>query len=319
MRHLWILPLGSLFLLMLPSYRLFVAEAMPTKNQSCIPIGRILNAPRRDLVGQVVCQDRQVILGVESEGKRSQIRVLCYGHLGIVERPSNELEAACKRLPQAIRSCVYTEGPGCLQVKGEISPLRILDPYSSVLVDERPKIAWKGSGSAVGYRVALVGPGVSWSRETREAEISYPADQPGLTAGGVYHISVIALNENGERLLMATEPLLRLGEPQLERLKQDLEVLYAKVARPDLYRELTLLYTSEGLYTEGIHVLEELAKQEQNPIAYQYLAELLTSTEQLERAAESYQKAIYYAEKSKYSGLVAELRQDLAQVRGRKS
>jgi len=166
----------------------------------------------------------------------------------------------------------------------------IISPRNTALLTNQPSFIWHPVANATSYMVVLrtLSGEEVWRREVSTTQMSYPADQPPLTSGITYELTVTpAQNKNVES---AKSKFLVLNEKYLQ-IVQD----YVSSAEWDKTVEipaLVYLYLNDNLREEAIKILEDLVKQGKESAAVQlWLGDLYWQVELPDLAKESYSRA----------------------------
>lgn len=114
---------------------------------------------------------------------------------GVVTQRSEA--STCDPSSPGDRVCSNPKGPETA------SQFQILEPDETS--GERPSISWESVSNAQSYTVYVAGPGANW-RRTVNAEttaLTYPDDEPSLTVGTAYEITIAAYVSDQQARLLA--------------------------------------------------------------------------------------------------------------------
>lgn len=136
----------------------------------------------------------------------------------------------------------------------------LLSPRNTLVADTRPTFHWQPVSGASGYRLLLnLASGESWSRETTETSLPYPADAPPLSPNSVNVVLLSTLDDEE----MVDKTLLRVPD---EASLTDLTEAEAAIQALELDEAaqgylLAQLYRQWEMWAAAIAQLEELLLQ----------------------------------------------------------
>lgn len=173
----------------------------------------------------------------------------------------------------------------------------LLTPRNSVITATRPIFHWQPVAGASGYRLTVnLAGGQSWSEETAETSLPYPAEAPPLPFDSANIVQISTLEDES----VVDKTLLRLpAEGELEALAEA-EVEIQNLPLDEAARRFLLaqLYRQHELWAAAIEQLQHIAQSEETPSAglRQQLGDLFLEVGLFSQAEEQYQVVLAAAE-----------------------
>ncbi len=277
--------------------------AVKVSSDTCVPVGRLISVQ-----GQVqLKRTGWSVYHPTAVGARLCLRdllQLAKGAKAIVKC------AEPAQNPWTVPEGTWGVGNGCREPRerrytlpGPISPTRrietaaripyIISPYSTSLLNDKPKLRWQVVPGATSYTVRVTGPGVKWETEVSTTEVVYPGEPPLKPVEEGYLLTVEA--DNGEKPAKATFRLLDESKTQQVRTAA-LALNRQNLAEEAKTLALADLYIGQELIAEAIELLEaSVAKGSQTAAMYYTLGELYGQVEFLGEAEKNYLKAFKLA------------------------
>lgn len=283
-------------------------------SSNCKPVGRVLSGGDRNLVaGSLLCQgDRLNPL----PGKN--VQVLCFLQSRVLSFIGlKSLASRCQPPQTGIRRCPGNSNSICWKPRGDgASAITLNRPYGSLIVDNRPLIAWTPVQGATRYLVEVHGNGISWQRQVQQESLPYPADQPALAAGNAYEVGITAYSST--KPLAAESFTLNLlslkEEKEVDRLVDQVKSWNLP---PDELALLDLdsIYYGRGLMDKTITQLRERCKDGTNdPAVYRLLGDRLLEAGSEKEAKDAYRNALQLALRSQDTLEIANARAGLSKL-----
>lgn len=176
----------------------------------------------------------------------------------------------------------------------------LLSPRNSVITDTRPTFTWQPVAGASGYRLTLTpGKGSSWSKETTDTSLRYPADAPPLVADGSSNIVELALITDTTGTAIDTTRLNVLTETaQIELAQAEGEILALPLDESTQRFFLAQLYRQRKMWSAALEQLIPLAQAQNPPSAtlWQQIGDLYMQVELYTLAEQSYSQALTAAQ-----------------------
>ena len=289
---------------------ILVALITAFSNKGLVSIQKVIAQPttKCNPVGLVVLSgDRQVSPGT----------ILCQGDkLNIL--PGREVQVFCVKLRRKIKlsgisANVCSEeqddidkrnySPGNLsnypktKGPGEANKPILINPYSRVLIDDRPTLKWNPVIDATSYTVYLSSKNVDWAEKVESTKLPYPINQPGLQYGNTYKIVVVA-NRGDSSINDSVAAVSLLSKDDIEQLQKtakQIEDLNLPKNEGAFY--LDSLYLSKSLLDNSIELLKSQIAQSQDPRLHRILGERYLEAGVPTLAQEEYQQAENLAKK----------------------
>lgn len=169
----------------------------------------------------------------------------------------------------------------------------LLSPRNTFIADNRPTFTWQPVEGAKGYRVSVsVGEGRSWSRETTDSSLPYPADEPPLEPGSVNIVTLVTLDNT----FTADTSLLNVLDEEAMATLTEKETAVRSLGLDSASQAYLLaqLYQEENLLVAAINQLNGLAQGETRLTAsiWQQLGDLYFASELYVLSEENYQMAL---------------------------
>jgi hypothetical protein len=176
----------------------------------------------------------------------------------------------------------------------------ILSPRKTKLLTAHPILRWSEVAGATAYDVTVRGGSLTWtSRVTGTTETAYPADAPALAPGASYKLSVTAGSRSSDE---EREPglgftMLKTDEAQTVR---EAEARIRALGLGDAATRLLIanLYAGQGLHSEAIDVLRDLAATAPEPAVVRTLGDLYLKVSLNRQAEETYVRALALSQKA---------------------
>lgn len=184
-----------------------------------------------------------------------------------------------------------TKGPG------EANKPVLTNPYSRVLIDDRPTLKWNPVIDATSYTVYLSGKNVDWAEKVESTKLPYPINQPGLQYGNTYKIVVVA-NRGDSSINDSVAAVSLLSKDDIEQLQKtakQIEDLNLPKNEEAFY--LDSLYMSKSLIDKSIELLKAQIAQSQDPRLHRILGDRYLEAGVPTLAQEEYQRAKNLAKK----------------------
>lgn len=275
-------------------------------NQHCDPIGRVLRANNKTLVGALICQGQRV-QGLVQQGNA----ILCFVTNGIspfMDSPVNCAKSKTVKQPK-MHLCVTPQGGKCYRNKGigTAQTPRILSPYGRVIRNQRPNVTWQAVPEATSYQIQIESQSRSlWAKTVPGTSIQYPQSLPPLNPDDTYKLSVVAFKHDAP--LVADSQIIQvLDMAGASAIRQHEQFIHSLKLDPDqtAYLDLNVIYLSKGLLNESIQILEErVAAGSDHPEVYRVLGDHYWAVALVDQAYAKYQRAEQLA---KVQGNVAAL------------
>ncbi len=277
--------------------------AVKVSSDTCVPVGRLISVQ-----GQVQLKR----MGWSGYHPTAVGARLCLRDLLQLAKGAKAIVKCAEpaQNPWTVPEGTWGVGNGCREPRerrytlpGSISPTRrietaaripyIISPYSTSLLNDKPKLRWQAVPGATSYTVRVSGPGVKWETEVSTTEVVYPGEPPLKPVEEGYLLTVEA--DNGEKPAKATFRLLD------ESKAQQVQAAALALNRQNLAEEantlaLADLYIGQELIAEALEVLEaSVAKGSQTAAIYHTLGDLYGQMELLSQAEKHYLKAFELA------------------------
>jgi hypothetical protein len=213
---------------------------------------------------------------------------------------------------------IYIEGEGNIDTP-RAAPTDIpyiIYPRATSILTNQPLLRWHAPENASYYTVIIRSDDFWWETQTDKAEIVYSGDQP-LEPGISYKLVVEA--DNGHSSSEEEIPSLGfslLDEAATHSLMEDVERIRNLDLTYDAERyAIALMYAGQGLYADGVALLEELAEAgTQSQAVYYHLGRLYLRMYLAGSAKEALLRAAELAEAVQDLDTLARVRESLAQV-----
>ena len=261
---------------------------------ACKPVGRLeTNGDFNFRAGNLLCeQDKIEILN------GGFVKFFCYSLGKTLNLFGGTVSELCGK-PRAMSACDTNHRRLCPKPKGGISDSdspTIIAPYSSLILQSRPDIAWHPVKGATSYIVRLSGEGVEWKVNTNQTRIPYPKDQPELQFGNAYELTVLAnIATEDKDLPSSTKILNRLTQGEVQNLEDEISKFKTILNLPadELSLDLSDTFVSQNLLTEAVEVLEKRAKDNsKDSTVYRQLGDLYLQAGNRDLAEKNYKIAL---------------------------
>ncbi|QLE45446.1 hypothetical protein FD723_34590 (plasmid) [Nostoc sp. C052] len=262
----------------------------------CEPIAKIIKGDRHWASLSKVCKSAQI-----NPEPGSTVEVFCYLRGSILQVSAGTIGAQCLPLSARERSgCSLQNEHNCINIKGpndDPDAPKLITPYGVTSINPRPMLSWATTPGASSYIVQVEGIGVSWSLSVQNTQLPYPKDQPGLQAGNVYDVNIIA--KRGEKFIASQSLLVLVSEDRAQQVATTIKRLQSLKQSPDeVVIDTDAVYNVQGLVDESIAVLSARAKAgSQDPAIYRLLGERYLQGDALSAATSAYGTAIALAQK----------------------
>ncbi len=256
----------------------------------CNPVGLVvLSGDRQVSPGSILCQgDKFNILPGREVG------VFCV-NLRRNVKLSGTSANVCSEGQDKIdeRNCSPGNESNCHKQKGagEANKPVLINPYSRVLIDDRPTLKWNPVIDATSYTVYLSGKNVDWSEKVESTKLPYPLNQPGLEYGNTYKIVIVA-NKGDSSINDSVAAVTLLSKDDIEQLQKtakQIEDLNLPKNEEAFY--LDSLYMSKSLIDKSIELLKSQIAQSQDPRLHRILGDRYLEAGVPTLAQEEYQQA----------------------------
>lgn len=267
---------------------IFIQEVTAQPKTKCNPVGLVvLSGDRQVSPGSILCEgDKLNIL----PGR--EVKVSCFnpkrkfsGTSAIVcSEGQNEIDER-NYSPGNLSNYPKTKGPG------ETNKPILINPYSRVLIDDRPTLKWNPVIDATSYTVYLSGKNVDWAEKVESTKLPYPINQPGLQYGNTYKIVVVA-NRGDSSINDSVAAVSLLSKDDIEQLQKtakQIEDLNLPKNEEAFY--LDSLYMSKSLIDKSIELLKSQIAQSQDPRLHRVLGDRYLEAGVPTLAQEEYQQA----------------------------
>jgi hypothetical protein len=263
--------------------------------------------PKRALVGDLLYPGERLVvpangsatLAILSVGAKEQLRPGSEATIGL--QGCTPPEAVTRRMPQrssvawalkGLRPALDDGRKAGVAFRGtedlpEVPPA-VTPIFGSLVVSDRPALAWEAVAGTPGYRVRLLSSAGRelWRAETKEPRLPYPEGREALQRGHVYRWEVA--DAEGRPVVASTFSVAT--QSQFRRL--------AELPAPDTVEDraellaAALACTKLGAYAEALATYERLARLAPEVTAYQAaLADLYTRAGRLDAARRARAKA----------------------------
>ncbi len=242
-----------------------IRRAQPFQN---VAAAQVITLPAGARVGLICSNDRWIRL--EGEATWTLTAAAC---LGGEPLPSGSFRNAVPKILVDDTGKILVRRP---RSPGEPERPLLLAPRHTALTEDRPTIRWSRIEGTSEYVIALVGPTrfvlrldrdevdctrvEAWSG-TAICEHPWPAEEPGLTAGESYELSVGARLTTGSLLREEEDAAIhRLSTAEAQELSARLDAM-ENLNLDDASRKLLQAgtYAAAGLYAEAIPIYQRLS------------------------------------------------------------
>lgn len=183
---------------------------------------------------------------------------------------------------------------------GRNQSLFLLSPRNSVITDTRPIFTWQPVAGANGYRLTLTpSEDESWSIETADTSLPYPADKPSLVADGLTNIvELTVLTDTSEAIVDKTKLIVLAESEQAELTQAEAEIRALPLDESTQRFFLVQLYRQRKMWSAALEQLIPLAQAQNPPSAtlWQQIGDLYMEVELYTQAEQSYRQALAAAE-----------------------
>lgn len=170
----------------------------------------------------------------------------------------------------------------------------VRSPRATLLMNLRPTIRWiaiNGANENTIYKVIIYGENMEeiWTEVVRaKTSLAYPDNKPSLTPGQNYKVVITSEGRSSEEDHAPGLGFTTLKQKQAQELGRKEQKIKAR-GFPDMQTRflISILYDSEGLYTEAIEQLEGLYNYAKEPVVARVLGNLYSAIG-LGRDAEKY-------------------------------
>lgn len=273
-----------------------VVRITPQK-RSCEPIAKVLGGDIRYQPLTKLCTEDRV-----SAVSGGTVKVLCYPRGNIVEISSDLVGKHCLPLSNTeLRGCTMLSGRNCVNLKGpnEKNAPNLIAPYGVVIMNPRPSLLWSTTSGATSYIVQIKGIGVNWQLEVGGNNLLYPQDKPGMKAGNVYTVNIIAMR--GEEPLIASPPALLLlpTANKIQEVAKTINIVASLKQSPDESAiDMDAVYEAQNLVDNSIEVLNARVKAgSSNPTIYRLLGDRYLIANLAHPAFKAYSRAKVLAQR----------------------
>lgn len=249
---------------------IFIQQVTAQPKTKCNPVGLVVvSGDRQVSPGSILCEgDKLNIL----PGR--EVKVSCFNP----ERKFSGTSAiVCSEGQDEIgeRNCFPGNKSNCHKQKGagEANKPVLTNPYSRVLIDDRPTLKWNPVIDATSYTVYLSGKNVDWAEKVESTKLPYPINQPGLQYGNTYKIVVVA-NRGDSSINDSVAAVSLLSKDDIEQLQKtakQIEDLNLPKNEEAFY--LDSLYMSKSLIDKSIELLKSQIAQSQDPRLHRILGD----------------------------------------------
>jgi tetratricopeptide (TPR) repeat protein len=196
----------------------------------------------------------------------------------------------------------------------------VLSPRKTLLLNTRPTIRWvpvAGAKKGTTYKVSLYGDNrkLLWSGDgSVGAELSYPEQEPPLTAGQTYKVVVSTdTSSSDEEHLPDLGFTLLTADEAANVSAAEKAVQQKNLSKSETRFLVSNLYASKGLYAEAIDQLEALSKTVHEPAVACMLGDLYMRVGLNREAEKRYLDALSLTEANDVEGQ-ASIQYKLAQA-----
>jgi hypothetical protein len=255
-------------------------QASMNKNQSkqrtCDPIGRVLIKESQGLKGDsLICLgDRLPML--------PGVSLFCYSTGQMINLVGGSIinsPTTCR--PRQVRGVICSKSANRICSDSNLRNLsskktpEFISPYSSVIIEGRPLIAWHSVKNSKYYVVRVFSKAGIWQKNVYGNSLPYPAEQPALQPGESYRFTITAINEQLSPITTTLAVEMLTEEERMEIYSMEKVIRTSRLSKDEQALDLSALYVSQNLFTEAIVSLQERVKAaSRNPQIYRELGEL---------------------------------------------
>ncbi|BCL39629.1 tetratricopeptide repeat protein [Nostoc sp. MS1] len=267
----------------------------------CEPIGRIIEKRNRQFQDKtLICAGQKIEI---VKGKK--VKFLCFSSGDIIwlssgVTPSNK----CAITNTSATSCNPNNVNVCLIRKGgsrEEAEPTIVYPYTSSLMNPRPKIAWLPVSGATAYKVKVSGYDFAWEKVVsgNEIHITYPAQEKELPFGQAFQITVIAYRKDAQPTA-DTFTINLFAQLEIQQVLDTVaQINSLELPKDEAALDIDAVYMSRGFLDESIELLSQVAiNGNTNPTLHRVLGDRYFEAGLTDKATVQYMKASELAKRS---------------------
>lgn len=142
----------------------------------------------------------------------------------------------------------------------EVEP-KLIKPFGSVMIEQRPHLVWLPTKGATHYSIRIDGYNLKLEQTVPVTQFSYPQSWPALEYGNVYDINIFAYQ--GDKIISADRTTVNLlFEKDAMDIRENIAAIkQLSLPLSEVALDLDAVYMSRNLLDESIQLLQGLREK----------------------------------------------------------